>query len=277
MSRVQVNGVYLNVEMAGSGPPVLALHGFTGNRSTWDRLVQVAQREFTIVLVDILGHGDSDVPEDPERYRMEQCITDLMGVLDHLKIRRACFLGYSMGGRIALSAATAIPERCAALILEGASPGLANSEERAQRVRSDNALAAFTEEQGVESFVDRWEQVPLFASQAQLPHEARQALRAQRLRNNAKGLANSLRGIGTGVQPPVHDRLSHLAMPVLCIAGELDTRYSAIAEEMCRALPDGRFRIIPGAGHNTHLEQPDLFNQAVLKFLQGLPSWNDPD
>ncbi len=268
MTRIPVNGVFLNGEMAGSAPPVLAIHGFTGNSSTWGKLVQAAQGKYTFVTVDVLGHGKSDCPDDPDRYRMERCIEDLTSVLDHFKIERACFLGYSMGGRIALSAAAAIPERCAALILEGASPGIASADERAQRVKSDNELASFAEREGIERFVDRWEKVPLFASQAQLPAEVRQAIRTQRLQSSPKGIANSLRGMGTGMQPPVHDRLPRLSMPVLCVAGELDTRYKAMAEEMYRVLPNGRLDIIPGAGHNTHLEKPELFNHAVMEFLQ---------
>ncbi|MBI4298670.1 MAG: 2-succinyl-6-hydroxy-2,4-cyclohexadiene-1-carboxylate synthase [Chloroflexi bacterium] len=270
MTRLIVNGVGLNVEVHGNGPAVLALHGFTGSTSTWAGLVQAAQDKYTLILVDLLGHGESDSPDDPERYLMERCIADLMGVLDYLKLQRACFLGYSMGARIALSAAAAATERCATLILEGGSPGLANHEERAQRIKSDSELASFVGEHGIELFVDRWEQVPLFASQAQLSPPVRRLLRSQRLQNNPKGLANSLRGIGTGMQPPLHHELPSLAMPVLCIAGELDSRYTAIAEEMCRALPDGHLAIIPRAGHNTHLEQPEFFNQVVLGFLDSL-------
>ncbi len=135
MSRVAVNGVTLNVTAEGSGPAVLALHGFTGSVATWRSFTEAARGEFTVVAVDMLGHGASDAPDDPARYAMERCAEDLAAVLDHLGIRRAVWMGYSMGGRIALACATVAPQRCAALVLESASPGLADESERAFRRR----------------------------------------------------------------------------------------------------------------------------------------------
>lgn len=270
MSRVIVNGVTFNVKTEGSGPVVLALHGFTGSVATWRGFTEAARGEFTVVAVDMLGHGASDAPDDPARYAMERCVEDLTALLDHLGIRRAVWMGYSMGGRIALTCATVAPERCAALVLEGASPGLADESERLQRMVNDEALARRILREGVQGFVDYWQSIPLFASQARLSPDARAALRAQRLKNRSLGLANSLRGVGAGAQPPVHDRLPSLDIPTLCVVGAEDAKFTAIAREMCRALPSGRLAVIPEAGHAAHLEQPERFNQAVLGFLRGL-------
>ena len=275
MSRVPVNGVNLNVEVTGSGPPVLALHGFIGNLSTWTQFANEAQSEYTIVLVDLLGHGASDCPDDPRRYGIERSVADLVAILDHLGLDRACWLGYSMGGRIALMAATLVPERCAAIVLEGASPGLADPEERAQRAQRDEALARSIEEEGLDQFVDYWERLPLFASQTRLSPKVRQSLRKQRLGNNPRGLAHTLRGAGAGVQPPVHEQLPHITIPVLCLIGEEDTKFRAIAEAMYRELPDGRISVIASAGHAPHLERPELFNRVVLDFLCRLRPWDD--
>ncbi len=270
MSRLAVNGAALNVTSEGSGPVVLALHGFTGSVATWRGFTEAARGDFTVVAVDMLGHGASDAPDDPARYTMERCVEDLAGVLDHLGIRQAVWMGSSMGGRIALACATIVPERCAALVLEGASPGLADEGERLQRMVNDEALARRILREGARPFVDYWESIPLFASQARLSPEARATLRAQRLKNDARGLANSLKGAGTGAQPPVHDRLPSLDMPVLCVVGAEDTKFRAIGQEMCRVLPKSTLAVIPDAGHATHLEQPQQFNRTVLEFLRGL-------
>src|SRR5205807_809180 len=109
-----------------------------------------------------------------------------------------------------------------------ASPGLASATEREQRRQSDSALAERIEREGVKAFIDYWEQIPLFASQNSLPREKREALREQRLNNRARGLANSLRGVGTGAQPALHARLPELNLPALLIAGELDTKFCQI-------------------------------------------------
>lgn len=267
MSDVTVNGVRLHVEVTGEGPAVLLLHGFTGSAETWAPH-RAAWEGFTAVAVDLLGHGRSDCPADPARYRVERCVEDLLAVLDRLGFGRAAVLGYSMGGRVALRLALRAPERVWALVLESASPGIEDPEERAARVRSDDALAADIERDGIEAFVARWEALPLWASQARLPAEVRERLRAQRLRNSPVGLANSLRGMGAGQEEPVLDRLDRLTLPVLLLAGALDGKYCGLAREMARRLPCARLAVVPEAGHAVHLEQPAAFQAAVRAFLQ---------
>jgi 2-succinyl-6-hydroxy-2,4-cyclohexadiene-1-carboxylate synthase len=268
MPRLLVNEVELHVEVAGQGPPLFAIHGFTGSATTWIPLVEAVGGFFTVVSVEMLGHGGSSCPEAPERYSMQHTVEDLLGVQDALGVRTAAWLGYSMGGRIALSVAAAAPERCGALLLESASPGIADEAERAQRAEADERLARWIETAGVEAFIDYWEDLPLFASQGKLHARVSDGLRTQRLSNQAMGLANSLRGLGAGVQPPCHDALPQLSMPVRCIAGGEDARYLLLARELASAVPHGEALIIPGAGHATHLEQPTTFNEAVLSFLR---------
>ncbi len=270
---MDVNGINLNVKAAGSGPAIIALHGFAGSMATWAAFTQEVQREYTVITVDFLGHGDSDSPTDPERYRMERSGADIAAVLDKLGLARACWLGYSMGGRIALVTATLMPDRFAGLVLEGASPGLISPDGRARRARSDGELARLITKEGVEAFSKYWEQRPLFASQKRLPPEVRERIRNRRLRNNPTGLANTLRAASPGLQPPVHKSLPSLKIPVLCIAGEYDHKFSAIAKEMCSKLPDGRLSIIAGAGHAPHIENPQEFNRIVLGFLRELQAW----
>ena len=88
----------------------------------------------------------------------------------------------------------------------------------------------------------------------------------QRLQNNATGLAQSLRGVGTGVQPSLYAQLPALHIPVLIIAGELDTKFTMIAKRMAHALPQSQLHIIPAAGHTVHLEQPQLFTSLVRDY-----------
>ena len=268
MARIPLNGVSVNVEVVGEGPAVVAVHGFTGNSSTWEAFIQAACREFTVVAVDVLGHGGSDAPESPERYTMQRFAEDLVALLDSMDLDKASWLGYSMGGRICLYLALKAPQLCRALVLEGASPGISDPDERRSRVEGDAALARLIEEKGVAAFVEHWEGLPLFASQCRLPREVREKLHRQRLRNNPIGLANSLRGMGAGVQPPLQERLHSLSMPALFVAGEEDGKYCKLARSMRAAVLNGQVSIIPEAGHAPHLEQPQRFNSAVLEFLR---------
>jgi 2-succinyl-6-hydroxy-2,4-cyclohexadiene-1-carboxylate synthase len=276
VARLPVNGVALNVETAGSGPALVLLHGFTGAAGTWAGQLPALAARYSTVAVDMLGHGASEAPADPARYAIEHVSADVLAVLDRLEIRRAAVLGYSMGGRAALYLATAAPERVTALVLESASPGIADASERAARVAQDDELAGVIERDGVAAFVDRWERLPMFASQARLSDAARAAVRAQRVAQSARGLANSLRGLGQGTQPPLFDRLGALRMPVLLIAGALDGRYAALGRAMHEAIPGSRLAVVPDAGHTVHLEQPEAFQRAVLDFLRTVEGGSSP-
>ena len=268
-AHIKVNNVSINIEERGTTnqPPLVLLHGFTGSAASWGRHLETfASYGFRVIALDMLGHGLSDAPDDSQRYAIERCQADILAVLNALGVRKgeAILLGYSMGGRIALY--TAFSGFFRALILESASPGLANSLERAQRRNNDEQLATSIERDGIAAFVEYWEHVPLFASQQRLPYEQRQTLHEQRLQNNASGLANSLRGVGTGVQPALQEQLITLSLPVLLIAGILDTKFCAIAQQMARVLPDAQLHLVPDAGHTVHLEQPEMFDHIVTNF-----------
>ena len=265
-----VDGVGYNVERAGVGPALVLLHGFTGSAATWAPFVPAFAREFDTLAIDLPGHGATDAPGDPARYTLERTVEDLVAILDRLGIERAAWLGYSMGGRVALATAVMVPSRVAALVLEGASPGIADPGERAARARDDEALAGFIEREGMAAFVERWEALPLFASQARLLEEIRAAQRRQRLANDPRGLANSLRGVGQGAQPPLHDRLGEVGVPALLLAGAEDAKFRRLAQEMAVAMPMAQVAVIPDAGHAAHLEQPAAFERMVLRFLRSL-------
>ena len=120
----------LHAEVRGEGEPLLLIHGFTGSGGAWgeDLLAGLAQAH-QVVAVDLLGHGRSEFSSDPERYQVEELLKDLGQVLDALDIEKARWLGYSMGGRLALAGAVLTPARVSSLILESASPGLPGDSE----------------------------------------------------------------------------------------------------------------------------------------------------
>lgn len=268
MPSFVVNDIRLNVEMVGRGRPVLFLHGFMGSSDNWWQQLEFFATRYRVLAVDLIGHGASAAPSDPAYYTMDRCVSDLTALLDLLNIDTLSVVGYSMGGRVALNLAAAAPHRVTALVLESASPGLAQPEDRFARLEQDLYLAGFLQRQGLEAFVDYWEQLPLFATQKQLPPEIARRQRSQRLAQRPHGLINSLRGMGTGAQRSLWRDLPGLHIPTLIVTGQLDTKYAAIGQQMARLLPEARLVTIPGAGHNVHLERPGAFNQAVDNFLK---------
>src|SRR5262249_43240556 len=145
---------------------VALLHGFSGSSGDWADLVpSLRSLGRASVAVDLVGHGGTEATSDPERYTMRETVADLDRILATLGIPRADWVGYSMGGRVALPVARAHPERVNSLALESASAGIEDPEARARRRREDETLARRIEERGIEWFADYWSTLPLFETQ----------------------------------------------------------------------------------------------------------------
>jgi 2-succinyl-6-hydroxy-2,4-cyclohexadiene-1-carboxylate synthase len=260
---MRLNGLDFHVEIDGTGPPLLLLHGFTGGVRAWDHLRPCLTPQATVISIDLLGHGQSAAPDDPQRYSLDWANRDLQALLDALGLEAAGVLGYSMGGRVALHFAVHVPGRVRRLILESASPGIEDAAQRQQRVVSDGALAERILGAGIPAFVADWELQPLLAAAPHVRPEERAQQHAQRLDNSPIGLANSLRGMGAGQQPPLWASLGQLRLPVSLIVGQRDTRYARIAERMLTLLPAANQSVIRDAGHTVHVDQPEDFGRAV--------------
>jgi 2-succinyl-6-hydroxy-2,4-cyclohexadiene-1-carboxylate synthase len=268
--RLNAAGVGLRVLRRGNpdAPPLIVLHGFTGSAETMAGVSEALAEDYCVHALDLVGHGESDAPESLEFYSMERCVGQLLAALDALGLERAHFLGYSMGGRVALSLALAAPGRVSSLVLIGVSPGPESVSARSERVEADDALAERILDHGIEAFVDAWMALPLFASQARLGAEALEIARKQRLACRPLGLANSLRGMGSGAMPPLSHRLAELELPVLLVAGSEDAKFGAIAREMLPRLLRAELLEIAEAGHAAHLEQPGVFASGCRRFLR---------
>ncbi|MEH7249132.1 2-succinyl-6-hydroxy-2,4-cyclohexadiene-1-carboxylate synthase [Neobacillus niacini] len=267
--QVNSNGLSFHVEGCGSRDqfPMLLLHGFTGDSSTWTSFCSVWGKHSRLIIPDIIGHGKTDAPEEIAHYKMEAAAADIILILDQMEIVQMDVLGYSMGGRLALTIAQLYPERVRKLILVSASPGLKTEEERMLRRMKDRELANFINEHGVKSFVDYWEAIPLFSTMASLPNRLKEVIRKQRLSNIARGLSNSLLGMGTGSQPTWWDRLDKLSCDVLLITGEKDEKFCRIAENMQAEMKKASWIVINDGGHAIHVEQKEKFGTIVSDFL----------
>ncbi len=226
--------------------PVVLLHGFTQTGASWDPVVRALGAPAGVLAPDLPGHGTMAA-------RRPATFDAVVAYLRALHAPRFILGGYSMGGRLALLAALALPERVAALVVVGATAGIDDPAERAARAREDVALADELEADGIEPFAERWSSLPLFAG---MPRGVAAAAHETRLRQSPAGLAAALRGMGTGVMPPVWARLGELGMPVTALAGERDEKFRATGERLAAAVPRGRLVVVEGAGHAAHLERP---------------------
>jgi 2-succinyl-6-hydroxy-2,4-cyclohexadiene-1-carboxylate synthase len=268
---VETAGVRLRAIVEGIPRPgtesVLILHGFTGAAGSMSCVSEPMACARRVARLELVGHGESDAPSEVAAYSMAACADQIAAASQALGLGRPHLLGYSMGGRAALAAALAHPKSFSSLVLVGATPGIADPALRKARIASDEALANRIERDGVEDFVDRWMALPIFASQSRLGAAVLARARAERLRNSACGLAQSLRGMGAGAQAPQHGRLDRFTRPVLLAVGEEDAKFREIASSLEGAMKDARTEIVEGVGHAAHLEAPDSFVRIVEQFL----------
>jgi 2-succinyl-6-hydroxy-2,4-cyclohexadiene-1-carboxylate synthase len=208
-------------------------------------------RDHEVVRIDAPGHGRSSaIP------------AGLWDGADLIAERggRAAYVGYSMGARFALHVALAHPERVDALVLIGGTAGIDDASARAERRADDEERAARLERDGVDSFLETWLALPLFAGLT-----AETQFRSERKENTVDGLASSLRAAGTGSQDSLWSRLGELTMPVLLVAGADDAKFTAEAQRMGASIGDNAtIESVPRAGHSAHLENPDGF-LAILR------------
>jgi 2-succinyl-6-hydroxy-2,4-cyclohexadiene-1-carboxylate synthase len=228
---------------------VTFLHGFTQTGSSWSPVLQLMKAEFSSQCLDAPGHGANI---DGSR-TLPQCADDIAAAMEP-----GILIGYSMGARMALHVALQHPTMVSQLVLISGTPGLVTEEERTARRKSDNELADRIEEIGTASFIDEWLALPIFSG---LTMDTNQ--KDDRLRNTAKGLADSLRCAGTGTQESLWPHLRQLSIPTHLIVGGTDAKFTAIAHDMKPLLQSGKTTVVPSVGHTVHLEDPTTVSQLL--------------
>ncbi len=236
-------------------PRLTLVHGFTQTGRSWAPVVPALAEHFDVVTPDLPGHGSrAGSPAGMEE--AARLIGEDGG--------RGAYVGYSMGGRVALHLALSRPDLVERLVLVSTSAGIEDEEERAARREADEALARSIESDGVDAFLARWLAQPLFSALA--PEAAGMEARRE---NTAEGLAAALRLLGVGVQEPLWRRLYELHMPVLVLAGERDEAYCIQAVQLGGWMGEAAsLALVPDAGHACHLEQPRAFAEVVRAFLE---------
>ncbi len=251
----------LHAESEGVGPILVLAHGFTQTGRLWGGLRAELADAHRLVLVDLPGHGDSAAVR-----------ADLRS--GALLLGRAGgagdYLGYSMGARVCLHLALERPDLVRRLVLLSGTAGIDDPGERAERRRTDGALADRLDPPDggrpadtVAEFVGRWATGPMFG---EVPAGALGL--DERVRNTADGLASSLRLAGTGTQEPLWGRLGGLGMPVLVVSGERDAKFTALGRRLVEAIGvNATGVVVPETDHAPHLQRPRAVADAVRAFL----------
>lgn len=271
--KLTVDGIRFNVllrdaDLKQNKTAVIFLHGFTGCAGDWQFIFDKLPNKYFPVAIDLIGHGETDSPEDQNHYTCSAIVHHIDSIAGQLGIQNFVLVGYSMGGRAALSYSLKHSQKLIAAVFESSTAGIENIDQKKDRVEFDLLLSEKIKNEGIKSFTDFWFDMPLFAQLRRLP--TFEEIKNNRMKNNVTGLSNSLGGFSTGLMTSYWERLNQIQFPVLLISGEFDLKYTEINKSMKTKLPRANHQIIPKSGHNTHLQKPELFTKFVVDFLNSL-------
>jgi len=258
-----IHGINLAYTDEGRGLPVVLLHAFPQSRAMWAPQVEAFSRGYRVIAPDLRGFGESEAPL--WHYTLDQFADDVKGLLDHLDVRQAVFVGLSMGGYTLFAFYRKYADRVKGLVLADTRAQADTDEGRATRFAM--AQAAYTK--GAGAIADVMLPKLLSPVARQSKPELVDRVRAIIERTQISGIAGALMAMAE--RPDSMSLLARITCPVLVIVGELDgPTPPADARLMVERIPGARLAIIPQAGHLSNLEQPEAFNHAVLEFLAGI-------
>ena len=261
--------VKLYYEETGQGTPVLFVHEFASDHRGWEPQM----REFgkRCITYSARGYPPSDVPDDESTYSYLHVMRDAIAVLDHLRIERAHFIGLSMGGYTSLQVALNHPGRVRSLVLAGTGSG----SERwytADFHKHSRSLGDTFERDGAARVAETYGMGPSRIPFLLKDPRGFAECTARLAMHDARGSAFTSRGF-QGERPSIYDfedAIRKLAVPALIVVGDEDDRCIEPALFLKDAISASGLVVLPKTGHVVHLEEPDLFNQAVSDFLSSV-------
>ena len=265
--NARINDIDLAYSDEGHGPPIIFLHAFPLNRTMWVPQVTDLSDRYRVVTIDLRGHGESDAPM--WRYTLDQFAEDVSGLLEHLGIARATFVGLSMGGYILFALYRTHPELFHALVLADTRATADTPDAKAARF----SMAQIAYRRGASAIADLM--LPKLLSPAACEHRAdlQDQLRTIITGNQVSGIVGDLMAMEE--RPDSTPLLRTISVPTLVIAGEEDLASPPEeVEEMATHISGSTFVRIPQAGHISNMENPGAFNAALLSFLTSVKDSN---
>lgn len=266
------DGVGLAVEVAGSGPGLLLVHGFGGAKEDFADHVPVLARDHTVVVFDHRGHGESDKPTDRNAYSIQRLATDIMDIADACELERFRLLGHSMGGMVGRQVPLRAPERIEALVMmdtsAGPIPGFDPS------LMDAAAEVAFTRgKEALKELLDLAQVLETPAYKRTLADRPGfQEFQDRKWADLSEVMWGAM-AVALAHQP---DDLAALAavvqVPTLIVVGSEDAPFLTASQGMAEAIEGSELVIIPEAGHSPQFENPPAWIEAMSRFLASVPA-----
>ena len=257
MSQAEVDGIELYYEEAGTGTPLVLLHGLGSSIEDWEYQIPEFSRHYRVIAMDLRGFHRS--PHGSGALSIQRFASDVWSLLRQLGVDRFNLVGHSMGGAIALQLAINHPGAVIKMVIT-------------------NSVPSFQPQTLKQHFEVWYRQILMrllgpvrlatIGALRMYPGDHQQALREKSIQRGSRNGPSYLESLKALTRWSVLNRLQELHMPVLVLAAERDYFTREDMLQFAHALPKGRFHLFPGTHHGLPLEAPELFNPAVLKFLQ---------
>lgn len=245
-------------------PYLLMFHGFMGSREIFKPLTDDLADFCNPLTLDLIGHGNTETPDNPELFHAERQIQQLKSVLDRLQFKPLFLFGYSMGGRLAFQLIARYSDLFAGAIIESSHCGIPSKADRINRIEADQQRAIQIENNFTD-FLKKWQKLPLFAH---TPFKARKRYTEIMKTQKPEMMSASLKGFGAGVMPRVCQKVYSSRLPLQLIAGERDKKYAEILEQISGNHTNAKLAVVKNAGHRVHTDRPEEWIRIVKDFIQ---------
>jgi 3-oxoadipate enol-lactonase len=258
--KAVINEINLAYTDEGQGTPLVFLHAFPLSKVMWQPQVQVFVGSYRSITLDLRGHGESDAVL--WNFTLDDYANDVIGLLDHLNIAQAVFIGLSMGGYILFSLYRNFPERVKAMVLADTRAQADSQEGKAGR----RAMTQHAHKEGATAIADVMLPKLLAPSTAQQRPDIVDQVRTMILQTPTAGIIVDL--MAMAARPDSTDLLSTITCPTLVVVGEEDVATPVTESRyIAKRITGSTLVTIPQAGHLSNFEQPATFNQSLQSFL----------
>ena len=280
MPYTRANGVRLYYEEAGSGTPIVFVHEFAGDCRSWEPQVRAFARRYRCVTFNARGYPPSEVPAQLAKYSQDIHVDDIAALLDALKMRRAHIVGCSMGGYAAVHFAIRYANRALSTTAIGAGFG-SDPDKREQFLRDTEAQAKRFDELGMPEAVKDYKIGPSRVQFQNRDPRGFAEFASQFEEHSALGSAHTLRGV-QAKRPSVYSLergLRRCKVPMLIVSGDEDDNCLEPGMFIKRVCMSANLLVVPATGHAVNLEEPELFNRALLDFMSAVDTgaWRQRD
>ena len=268
MPYANSNGVRLYYEEAGRGTPIVFVHEFAGDLRSWEAQMRHFSRRYRCIAFNARGYPPSEVPKSVSRYSQAIATDDIVSVMQHLKIRKAHIIGWSMGGYATLHFGLRYARMALSLTVSGAGYG-SDPDKRAQFLRDTEVMARRFEQLGTTEAIKVYQIGPARVQLATKDPRGFREFCARFAQHSALGSANTLRGVQARRSTiySLKRGLARMKVPTHVVSGDEDNQCLEPGVFIKRACPAARLTVVPATGHAVNLEEPDLFNRITDEFL----------